>query len=111
MKDMMDRLIGSRRSAAHDGDFLGLGDPANAVPAILADSGEPLEAVEVDGDVSSLFSGGLFADGEAFVDVVDAADFLSVGAVVVGHLEGEGKSDEHQEDQNSHCRFYIINSV
>ena len=85
-----------------------MGDPADAVPAVLTDGGEPFHAFEVNGNIGSFLVGGLFADGEGLVDIVDAGNFLSVGAVV-SHFEGEGEGDEDQKDEDSHCRFYIYN--
>ena len=83
----------SRWSASEDGDVLGFSDPADAVPAVLTNSGEVLHALEVKRNISSFFSSGFFADGEGLVDVIDAADFLVMGAVVV-QLEGEGEGDQ-----------------
>ena len=88
-------------SAAEDGDFLGLSDPADAVPAVLTELGEVLHALEVDGNIGSLLMGSLLADGQGLVDIIDAFDFLGVGAVVV-HLEGEGKGNQHQKHEDSH---------
>ena len=68
-------------------EFLSFGNPADAVPAIFTNGGEPLQALEVDGNISSFFMSSLFADGEGLVDIVDARDFLGVGAVGVGKFE------------------------
>jgi hypothetical protein len=80
-------------------ELLDLGDPADAVPAVLSHLGEVLHAVEVDGDVLALLVGGLFAGGEGLVDVVDALDLSVVGAFRSGELEGAGEGNQHQENQ------------
>lgn len=73
-----------------------MGNPADAGPAVRSHLCEVFEAVEVDGDIFSFLTGGFFADGVGLVDVVDAFDFEVVGAVVVGHLEGEGGSKQRE---------------
>lgn len=49
--------------AASDLPVLGLGDSADAGPAVLVDAAEVLHALQIDGDVLALLLGGLLADG------------------------------------------------
>jgi len=79
--------------------FLLFSDPADTGPAILFHSGEVLQTFEISRDVASFFMSSLFADGESFVDVVDATNFKIVGAVV-GH--GEDCEESKQENNDLH---------
>jgi len=90
-------------SASDDFPLLLLCDKADAGPAVFLHRGEVFEALEIHGHIGSLLLGGFLADGEGFVDVVNAADFEVVGAV-----SREGEGDQGQENQhNLHCRFII----
>ena len=72
------------------------GDPADARPAVLVHWGEVFEAFEIHGNISSFLTGSLLADGESFVDIIDAAD-LEVMRAWVGETQGE-ESKEQDED-------------
>jgi len=98
------------RSASLDLPLVDLSNPADARPAIASHWGEVFQAVEVGGDIGSLFFGGFVADGEGLVDVIDAEDFEVVGAFGVSSTAaGEGEQSEYHEDQLHNCRFIIIN--
>lgn len=91
-------------SAAFDGPFFLLGNPADAGPAVFFDSGEVLHAVEVGREILSLFLGGLFTDWVGFVDIVDASDFEVVGAVSSGSESEEGSNG----DEEFHVNYKLL---
>jgi hypothetical protein len=91
-------------SAALDGPFFLLGNPADARPAVLFDGGEVLHAVEVGREILSLFLGGLFTDWVGFVDIVDASDFKVVGAVSSGSESEEGSNG----DEEFHVNYKLL---
>ena len=69
-------------SASFDFPVVLFSDPADAGPAIFFHRHKVFEAFQVHGHIGSFLSGGFFADGFGFVDVVDASDLEVVGAVV-----------------------------
>ena len=82
-------------------ELLDLCDPTDAVPAILSHLGEVLHAVKVNWDIFAFLFCCLLASCESLVDIIDALNFLVVGAVVVcGDSVGEGDGEEDQEDQD-----------
>lgn len=83
-------------SASFDFPVVDLGNPANARPAVLLHGGEVFEALEINGDISSLLLCSLFADGVGFVDVIDASDLQVVGAV---GRQGQGEQSQQQDNQ------------
>ena len=88
------------RSTSEDGKLLNLGNPADAAPAVFSHLSKVFHAVKVNWNIGSLFVGSFLADGEGFVDVIDADDFLVVGAVVVWEFEGAGDGDEYEENND-----------
>ena len=77
------------KSAAFDGPFFLLGDPADAWPAVFFDGGEVLHAIEIGREVFSFILSSFFTDGVSLVDVVNAPDFEVVWTVI-----GSGKSKD-----------------
>ena len=86
-------------------DFLNLGNPADAIPAIFSHLGEVFHAVEVNGYILSFLLGSFLTDSEGLVDVIDALNFLVMGAVVVvgDSLLGEGRraGEDHKDGDNN----------
>ena len=72
----------SDQSASLDGPFLDFSNVANARPAVLFHAGEVFQAFEIGWDIGSFLLCSLFANGEGFIDVIDASDLKVMGAIV-----------------------------
>ena len=86
-------------------NFLNLGNPADAVPAILSHLGEVFHTIKVNGYILSFLLGSFFTDREGLVNVIDALNLLVMGAIVVvgDSLLGEGRraGEDHKDGDHN----------
>lgn len=78
--NMKDKDSKSTSSTSFNVPTEGVGNEANAGPAVLVHSADVLHAVQINWEIFALLLSCLVADGERFVDIVDAQDLQVVGA-------------------------------